>query len=132
MKIAVTATGDNLDAAVDPRFGRCAYFIVMDTETGTFEALENAAAGAAGGAGIQAGQRVADAGAEAVLTGNVGPNAFRTLSGLGLKVYTGVTGTVKEAIDQFKAGTMKETATSTVGAHFGMGGGVYERNRSDG
>ena len=124
MKIAVTATGDNLDAVVDPRFGRCAFFIVVDTETETFEALENAAAGAAGGAGIQAGQRVADARAEAVLTGNVGPNAFRTLSGLGLKVYTGVTGTVKEAVEQFKTGGLKETTGSTVGSHFGMGTGV--------
>jgi len=77
-----------------------------------------------GGAGIQAGQRVADARAEAVLTGNVGPNAFRTLSGLGLKVYTGVTGTVKEAVEQFKAGGLKETTSSTVGAHFGMGTGI--------
>lgn len=124
MKIAVTATGDNLDAAVDPRFGRCAFFIVVDTETEAFEVVENTAAGAAGGAGIQAGQRVADAGAEAVLTGNVGPNAFRTLAGLGLKVYTGVTGTVKDAVEQFKTGALKDSAASNVGSHFGMGAGV--------
>ena len=124
MKIAVTATEDTLDAAIDPRFGRCAYFIVVDTDTMAFEAIENAAASAGGGAGIQAGQTVANAGAEAILTGNVGPNAFQTLSALGLKIYTGVTGTVKEAIAQYKAGILEETISATVGSHFGMRRGV--------
>ena len=122
MKIAITATGDNLEAKVDPRFGRCAYFLIVDIDTMELEAIENAGASAGGGAGILAGQAVADAGAQAVLTGNVGPNAFQTLSALGLKIYTGVTGTVKDAADQYKAGQLQETASATVESHFGMRG----------
>lgn len=122
MKIAITATGDSLEAKVDPRFGRCAYFLVVDVDTMEVEAIENAGASAGGGAGILAGQAVADAGAQAVLTGNVGPNAFQTLSALGLSMYTDVTGTVKEAVEQYKAGELQETTAATVGSHFGMRG----------
>ena len=123
MKVAVSSVGQDLDAQVDPRFGRCAYFLIVDTDTMGFESIQNAAAGAAGGAGFQAGQTVADAGAKAVLTGNVGPNAFQTLSSMGLKVYTGLSGTVREALEQLKQGTLKEVAAATVGSHAGMGGG---------
>lgn len=123
MKIAVSSVGQDLDAQVDPRFGRCAYFLIVETDTMAFEVIDNAAAGAAGGAGIQAGQTVANAGAKVVLTGNVGPNAFQTLSSMGLKIYTGLSGTVREAVEQFKQGALKEVPAATVGAHFGMGGG---------
>jgi predicted Fe-Mo cluster-binding NifX family protein len=88
-----------------------------------FEAIENTAATAAGGAGIQAAQTVANAGAKAVVTGNVGPNAFQTLSSLGLKIYTGASGTVRQAVDQFKKGELKESTGATVESHFGMRGG---------
>ncbi|MFA5317827.1 MAG: NifB/NifX family molybdenum-iron cluster-binding protein, partial [Dehalococcoidales bacterium] len=70
MKIAISANGQNLDAEVDPRFGRCRYFIIADTETGSFEALDNTSAMAAGGAGISAAQTIVGKGVEAVLTGN--------------------------------------------------------------
>lgn len=123
MKVAVSSVGQDLDAQVDPRFGRCAYFLIVDTDTMEFEAMDNAAAGAAGGAGIQAGQTVADSGAEAVLTGNVGPNAFQTLSSMGLKIYTGLSGTVREAVEQFKQGALKGVGAATVGSKAGMGGG---------
>lgn len=122
MKICITSTGDNLDSAVDPRFGRCAYFIIVDPETLEFKAISNPSVEASGGAGIQSAQLVANESAEAVITGNVGPNAFQTLSSFGLKVYTGAEGSVKEVIQQYKDGKFKEMSGPSVPGHFGTGG----------
>lgn len=122
MKVIVTATGETLDAAVDPRFGRCQYFVMVDTETLDFSAHDNSQKNAMGGAGVQAAQYVANEGVDAVVTGSVGPNAFQTLSAAGVKVFTGAQGTVKEAVDAFNQGSLQETAASTVGSHHGMGG----------
>ena len=80
MKICVSSTANNLDAQLDPRFGRCPYLLIVDTETMQFEAIPNLAAGTSGGAGIQAAQTIANKGAKVVITGNVGPNAFKALS----------------------------------------------------
>ena len=104
MKICVTSEGKTLDSKVDPRFGRCANFIIADTESGEFEALENANIKLQGGAGIQSAQMVASKGVKAVLTGNVGPNAQQTLSAAGIRICTGISGTVKDAVEAFKAG----------------------------
>jgi len=120
MKIAVTSTGKTLDSQVDPRFGRSASFIIIDTETMDFSVIENESAAAAGGAGISSAKVVIDAGAEAVLTGNCGPNAERTLSAAGVKLYTGVTGTVAEAIELFKSDELTQSAGPNVQEHFGM------------
>ena len=122
MRIAISASGDNLETELDPRFGRCQYFIFVDTESMEFEALPNKGAGAMGGAGIQAAQNVADKKVEVVITGNVGPNAFQTLSAAGIKIITGVGGTVKDAIEKFNKGELKETPAPNVASHFGMGG----------
>lgn len=121
MKIAVTSTGDTLDSQVDGRFGRAANFIVVDTETMEFECISNEAVSAAGGAGISAAKTVADSGAKAVLTGNCGPNAARTLAAAGIKLYANVGGTVKEAIEAFKKGELTENNGPTVDLHFGTG-----------
>lgn len=121
MKICITSEGKVLDAKVDPRFGRCQHFIFFDTETAAFEAQENVSAQFQGGAGIQAAQLVSSKGAQAVLTGNVGPNAFETLSKAGIGIYTNVSGTVKEAIEAFKAGKYKITESPSVGSKFGIG-----------
>ena len=123
MKIAVSATGPTLDAEVDPRFGRCQYFIIADTETPDFEAINNASAMSSGGAGISAAQMIADKGVEAVLTGNCGPNAYQVLSPAGIKVITGVSGKVKDVIESYRAGRFKESSQPNVPGHFGMGGG---------
>ncbi|MFH1683913.1 MAG: NifB/NifX family molybdenum-iron cluster-binding protein [Candidatus Margulisiibacteriota bacterium] len=123
MKVCVTSTGDNLDVIVDPRFGRCAYFVIVDPESLDFKAMANPNLSATGGAGIQSAQLVAKEGAEAVVTGNVGPNAFQTLSSLGLKIYTGAAGTIKEVIQQYKDGKLKEMSGPSVSGHSGMGGG---------
>ena len=120
MKIAVTSTGKTLDSQVDPRFGRAACFIIVDTETMDFNVIENESVAAAGGAGISSAKVVIDAGAEAVLTGNCGPNAERTLTTAGVKLYTGATGTVAEAIELFKSGKLTEAAGPNVQPHFGM------------
>ncbi len=124
MKIAITATGPTLDAEVDPRFGRCQYFIIADPETMEFEALENSSAMAGGGAGISTGQMIASKGVTAVLTGNCGPNAYQVLSAAGLQVITGVSGRVKDAIEEYKLGTFAVTQQANVADHFGMGGGM--------
>lgn len=119
MKIAITATGKTLNSQVDQRFGRTAYFIIVDTETMDFTVLENENIAAAGGAGINSAKIVIDSGAEAVLTGNCGPNAERTLNAAGVKLYTSVNGTVSETVELFKAGKLTETAEPNVQTHFG-------------
>ena len=120
MKIAITSTGKTLDSQTDQRFGRAAYFIIIETQTMDFSVLENESVAAAGGAGISAAKVVIDAGAEAVLTGNCGPNAQRTLSAAGVKLYTGAAGTIEEAIELFKNGKLTEATGPNVDAHFGM------------
>lgn len=123
MKVAISSSGTSLESNVDSRFGRCPYFIIYDTENDNFEYVENEARQAMGGAGIQTGQMIANKGAEAIITGNIGPNAFRVLAAANLKVYSGVGGTVKEAIQKLKNGELSETSGPDVGSHFGMGGG---------
>ncbi len=123
MKICVTATAGDLNAQVDQRFGRSQYFVFVDSDTMAFEAVPNEAIAAPGGAGIQAAQIVVNKGANMVISGNIGPNAFQVLSTAGVKVATGAYGTVKEAVEMHKNGRLSETGGSTVSAHTGMGGG---------
>jgi len=132
MKIGISSTGEDLNANVDPRFGRCKYFLFVDTDTMDFETVSNESAMASGGAGIQAAQTVAKSGAKAIITGNVGPNAFQTLSAAGVKVFTWADGTVKEAVEKYKKGEFKGTEAPSVGSHFGMGGagGSFGRGRN--
>lgn len=124
MKIAISATAPSLDADVDPRFGRCSYFIIIDPETMGFEALENSNAMAAGGAGISTAQMIAGKGVQVVLTGNCGPKAYQTLSPAGVQVITGVVGRIKDAVEAYRAGKLQPSAEPSVDAHFGMGGGM--------
>lgn len=123
MKICVSAVANSLDARLDPRFGRCPYFVIVNSETMQFEAIPNMASGAMGGAGIQAAQTIANKGVKVVITGNVGPNAFQALSASGIKIVTGAFGTVREAVEKYKRGELRETGAPTVGGHFGMGRG---------
>ena len=124
MTIAISASGLTLDAEVDPRFGRCQHFIIADTETEEFEALDNSSATAAGGAGISAAQMIVGKGVTAVLTGNCGPNAHQVLSSAGIKVITGVSGKVKDAITEYKLGTYSAAQQANVPDHYGMGKGM--------
>jgi len=119
MKIAVTSTGTTLDAEVDPRFGRCKVFLLVDTESGAVEAVDNAQIlNAAQGAGIQAAEAVANRGVEAVLTGHCGPKAFRTLSAAGVKVYVGVEGTARAAVESFTSGALQPAQNADVEGHW--------------
>ncbi len=120
MKIAISATGQSLDAEVDPRFGRCQYFIIADPKTMEFEAVDNSSAMASGGAGISAAQLIAGKGVEAVLTGNCGPNAYQVLSSAGIEVITGVSGKVKDVIESYRDGKFKAGSQPNVPDHFGM------------
>lgn len=121
MKIGISATGPALDAEVNPRFGRCQYFIIVDPETMQFEAIENTSVMASGGAGISAAQMVASKGIEAVLTGNCGPNAYQVLSAAGIKVITGVSGKVQDVIQGYKSGQFQTGSQPNAPGHFGTG-----------
>lgn len=115
MKIAVTANGWDLDSQSSPIFGRCATFVLVDTDTMTFKALANPSAGARGGAGIQAAQYILQQGAEAILSGNVGPNALGVLQAGNVPVYLIQGGTVRQVVEAFKAGRLRLATESTLG-----------------
>jgi predicted Fe-Mo cluster-binding NifX family protein len=124
MKICISASANSLDAPVDPRFGQCPYFIIVDLETMQFEAIPNLASGAMGGAGIRAAQIIASRGVKVVITGSVGPNAFQALSAAGIKVITAASGTVREIVEKYKRGELKETGDQAITrGYFGMGAG---------
>lgn len=120
MKIAVSAAGPSLDAEVDPRFGRCPYFLFVQTEDWSFEAVVNASTTLGGGAGVQSGQLMSEKGVEYVLTGNCGPNAYMTLEAAGIQVVTGCSGTVRQAVENFRSGARSAIRQPNVASHFGM------------
>jgi len=125
MKIAITATGADLQAQVDPRFGRTQYFIIVDPETMEFEAIENSSLSAAHGAGIQSGQLMSSNDVSAVITGSVGPNAFQTLTAAGIKIFQSPRGTVEQAVEAYKNGKLQPvTQFGPAHAGMGMGGGM--------
>ena len=123
MKIAISSSGKDLDSQIDPRFGRCQYFIFVDPETMEFEVSENEGLMAMGGAGVQAAQLIAQKGATALITGNLGPNAASALSASGIRVYLVPGGTIKDVIEGYRSGSLREASGATVPPHFGMGGG---------
>ncbi|HET6461100.1 MAG TPA: NifB/NifX family molybdenum-iron cluster-binding protein [Syntrophales bacterium] len=120
MKVCVTSEGTSLDSKIDPRFGRCRYFIIVETDAMGLQAIENSNLQASGGAGIQSGQLMAFNHVEAVLTGNCGPNAFQTLQAAGIEIFTGVSGTVREALEKYRKGVLKKPQGPTVDAKKGM------------
>jgi predicted Fe-Mo cluster-binding NifX family protein len=123
MKIAISSSGNNLDAALDPRFGRCAYFLIIDPADMRFEVFDNQSTAQSSGAGIQAAQFLADKNVSAVITGHVGPNAVQTLAAAGIDIFAEQQGTIEEVVNRYRSGALKPTTQSTVGSHFGMGGG---------
>ena len=119
MKVAVTAREASLDAAVDPRFGRAATFVLVDLDTMETATIDNSEGlDAAQGAGIQAAQAVVRAGAEVVLTGHCGPKAFRVLEAAGVRVCTGVEGVVSEVLGRFREGTLQPATAADVAGHW--------------
>jgi predicted Fe-Mo cluster-binding NifX family protein len=124
MKIVVSAEGETLDAPASQVFGRCPIYVFVDTETMQYEAVPNPAMNQGGGAGIQAAQFVVNQGAQAVLTGNLGPNAYDVLQAAGIKGYLAPEGTVRQAVDAYKAGQLQPSGGANVAAHAGIGRGV--------
>jgi len=120
MKICVSSQGNTLDSQVDPRFGRCQYFIIVDPETREYEAIRNPNIEAMGGAGIQSGQLIANRRVKAVVTGNVGPNAFQTLKAAGIEVLIGISGSIKEAIEKYRKGDLTIAQGPSTASHSGM------------
>jgi predicted Fe-Mo cluster-binding NifX family protein len=124
MKIAVSSTGNNMDSQLDPRFGRCAYYLVVDSDDMHFEVYPNESAAMGGGAGIQASQFLASKGVQVVITGNCGPNAVDTLLAAGIELFTGEQGTIRDVVKKYATGNLKPTKKPTVDSHFGMGAGT--------
>lgn len=118
MKIAVSSTGQTLDNAVEERFGRCPYFLIVNPSTLEFEAIANGNAEVGGGAGIQSAQLIADKGASVVLTGSCGPNALQVFKKTGIHVVTGVSGLVSQVVQQFTAGSLKSTPSAQASPRF--------------
>ncbi len=118
MKVAITAENTTLGCQMDPRFGRAAYFLIVDTDSGECQAHDNrVCAQSASGAGIQAGKTVVDLGVTALLTGNMGPKALGVLQAGGVEVFAGVTGTAQDALRRFQAGELKPILKPTVQGH---------------
>lgn len=120
MKICISSKGDSVDSIMDPRFGRAAYFAIMDIDTMESEIIKNSAAASGGGAGITSGQMMADKGVEAVITGNVGPNAMNVLKAAKIEIYRGESVSVQENVEKYKKGLLEKIST-TVPSHSGLG-----------
>jgi len=119
MKIAITAAGNTLESNLDQRFGRAATFIVYDTDTDGFEVIDNTQnLEAAQGAGIQSAQHVVNAGAQACITGHTGPKAFAVLSAAKIPVYLAGPGSVRDAIEAWRSGSLKQISGADVEGHW--------------
>lgn len=123
MKIAISSSGNTLDSSLDPRFGRCACFLIIDPADMRYEAFDNYSAAQSGGAGIQTAQFLTDKNVSAVITGHIGPNAVQTLTAACIEIFAEQQGTIKEVVEKYKRGSFKPTTQSTVTSHFGTGAG---------
>ncbi len=119
MRIAITSTGPDLDSPIDPRFGRARYIVIVDEQGSFMEVVDNSTGvNSLRGAGIQAGKLMADKKVDVLLTGNCGPNAFRTLQAANIRVGVDQTGTVRDAVERFKKGQVVYTSAPTVEGHW--------------
>ena len=119
MKIAFSTSGEDLNAPLDARFGRAPKFLIYDLEADTFTVIDNRKTmDAAQGAGIQSAETVARTGAKAIVTGNCGPKAFRVLSAAGIRIFNTAAATVREALDLYRAGRLKEADSANVEGHW--------------
>jgi len=121
MKIAFSTSGNSKDDDVDPRFGRCNNFVIYDEDSDSYETIQNEGVMSRGGAGIRAAQTLIDKGVKVVMTGNVGPNAFRTMSAAGIDIHIGVSGKIEDALAKYKSGELASKVDSpNVDTHHGM------------
>ena len=129
-KIAVTVAESSLDAAVDPRFGRCPYLILVDSESESFEALKNTNADRGNAAGVQSAKMIAAKGVKVLLTGKCGPKAMDELAAAGIKVVPDCSGTARDAIAKYKAGQLQPAGESSTGPRSAAGRGRGRRGRN--
>ncbi len=119
MKVAITSQGPDLNSAVDPQFGRCHYFVIVDTDTGQTEIIDNTAnQEALQGAGIRSAQTLINRGVQVVISGHVGPKAFSTLQAAGIQIFQGASGSVQEALEAWKAGRLSQASRPDVGGRW--------------
>lgn len=133
MKVAVSAASPSLESSIDPRFGRCQYFLVVDPDTLVIDAFPNTSKAAASGAGISAAQTIVNKDVNVVITGRVGPNALDVLSVAGIEIVTGASGTVRETLEQFTSGQLQPMTASQIPAgRVGMSRGRGKGRRRGG
>jgi len=120
MKICISACGRDLDSEVDPQFGRCNYFVVIDSEIGSVTSIKNPGSEAPSGAGIRAAEAIAGAGIDILLTGSVGPNSFSILSEAGVKTHYGIRGKVAFALHEYQTGKLAALERPNASVHGGM------------
>ena len=119
MKIAITTSGQDLAAELDPRFGRAKNFLIYETETNAFELIDNAQnLNAAQGAGIQSAQTIVKSGAEALITGHCGPKAYQVLEAAGVKIYLSDKASVSASLEAFAAGELPLAGSADVEGHW--------------
>lgn len=119
MKVCVSSQGPNLASEVDPRFGRARFFVIYDDEADTSEVVDNAQnVNAGGGAGVQSATTIAGKGCQWVISGHVGPKAFSVLNTAGIRVATGASGKVADALEQFKEGKLQSADGADVPSHW--------------
>jgi predicted Fe-Mo cluster-binding NifX family protein len=119
MKVAFTTTGETLDSPLDSRFGRAPKFLIVDSESGAFEVIDNLQnMNAPQGAGVQSAETIARSGASSIVTGHCGPRAFRVLSAAGIKIYNTDAPTVAEALDRFRSGKLAPAESADVESHW--------------
>jgi predicted Fe-Mo cluster-binding NifX family protein len=117
MKICISSEGKSLESRVASQFGRCAYFVIVDTDTKSVESIPNPGTKAPGGAGVQAAETVASTKAKVLLTGRIGPSAFPILSEAGIELRIGIEGTVSDALKQYETGSLELLETPNSSAH---------------
>lgn len=119
MRIAVSSKGEELDAEVDPRFGRAPFFLLVETETMDFEVVKNSQSlDLPQGAGIQSAQNIVPHEPAAVLTGNCGPKAFKVLEAAGIEVIVGMKGSIRDALDAYLKGQYRPASEANVEGHW--------------
>lgn len=99
---------DNLEAPVDPHFGRCRYFLIVNPDSMEFELIENISLSASGGAGVQAAQKIINMGIVALITGSVGPNAFSLLSAEGIEIFSARNVSIADAVSAYRDGSLEK------------------------
>ncbi|AKB18970.1 MULTISPECIES: NifB/NifX family molybdenum-iron cluster-binding protein [unclassified Methanosarcina] len=120
MKICISACGKDSDSEVDPQFGRCNYFVIIDPDTGSVTSIKNPGSEASGGAGIRAAEAIVGEEVDTLLTGSVGPNAFSILFEAGIEIRSGIRGTVAFALQEYQSGKLALLENSNASTHSGM------------